>query len=97
MERTQTTQRTEPPELSAGALDVLNEIVDRLTHCRPDGTMKPAMRVSMPQRYAEQGRSSTTAAPIVREVLRVMPRLDRPVTRGEYALLLTRAMQEAAR
>ncbi|MFE9372272.1 hypothetical protein ACFYM2_21230 [Streptomyces sp. NPDC006711] len=81
---------------SADARAVLVAIADRLTEVRPTGAMREPSRMALALRYATEahGFRSQRADEVEREVLRLMPRItdDAPITRGEYALNLRRAV-----
>lgn len=78
--------------------NVLATIADRLTTERPTHLMTEAGRLALALRYAsaEYG-VGEGAEELEREVLRYMPRVDRSISRGEYALLLRSATKGATR
>ncbi|OKK06972.1 hypothetical protein AMK26_10455 [Streptomyces sp. CB03234] len=67
-------------------------IADRLTDVRPDGPMREPLRMALALRFsqAHYGVGEGTEA-LERAVLALMPRITRPITRGEYGLILHRA------
>jgi hypothetical protein len=83
---------------SNDARNVLATIADRLTTERPTHLMTEAGRMALALRYAsaEYG-VGDGAEDLEREVLRHMPRIDRPISRGEYALLIRGAAKGATR
>ncbi|MER7814517.1 hypothetical protein [Streptomyces sp. NPDC096153] len=94
MERTQhATSREAPPSDDARA--IINRIVGRLTTERPDATIDDARRMALALTYATDQAGFRTAAAdsLEREVLIHMPRIEQPITRGEYALIVRHAIQ----
>jgi hypothetical protein len=70
----------------------LQAIAERLTDVRPDGPMREPLRMALALRFSHAHYGVGEAAEdLERAVLRLMPRIDRPITRGEYGLLLHRA------
>ncbi|MGW1546628.1 hypothetical protein [Streptomyces sp. NPDC002346] len=82
---------------SNDARNVLATIADRLTTERPTHLMTEAGRMALALRYAsaEYG-VGEGAEELEREALRHMPRVIRPISRGEYALILRRATGSGA-
>lgn len=69
----------------------LTRIADRLTENLPNAAMREVNRLTYARDYAEHqhGRSTDMARAVERALRRQMPQIgDRPITRGEYALLL---------
>ncbi|WP_455359999.1 hypothetical protein [Streptomyces sp. SYSU K21746] len=87
--------RTQP---SVDAIAVLTAIADRLTTARPHAAMDEGRRLALVFRYANErhGLCTDAADELEREVLKHAPRLDRDVTRGEYALILRKIAGGAA-
>ncbi|MET7787254.1 hypothetical protein ABZS93_11590 [Streptomyces sp900116325] len=86
------------PSSATDAHSVLTTIADRLTTERPTHLMTEAGRLALALRYAsaEYG-AGEGAEELEREVLRYMPRVDRSISRGEYALLIRSATKGATR
>jgi len=71
----------------------LRWIVDRLTGFRPDDTMTPNARTSAALRYSTDILGDTRDANgLYYDLLQAMPKIDRDMTRGEYALILRRTI-----
>ncbi|MDH2392339.1 hypothetical protein QCN29_26890 [Streptomyces sp. HNM0663] len=70
----------------------LLQIADRLTAERPGDPMREATRLTLARRQAEtrHGVDTRTARDVEDSVLRHTPRIERDITRGEYALILHR-------
>lgn len=70
---------------------LLTRIADRLAENLPGSAMREVNRLAYAQDYAdgEHGYRTPMALAVERALLRQMPRIgDRPITRGEYALIL---------
>ncbi|MFD3749728.1 hypothetical protein ACFWVT_05585 [Streptomyces cyaneofuscatus] len=96
------TQLTQPDEALRRATSgdqvpaaptVLLTIADRLTSTRPASPILPPRRAALALRYATDAAGYDTPAShtLERSLLRLMPEITRPITRGEYALLLRAA------
>ena len=72
----------------------LRLIADRYRNTRPYGLMTEAGRLAIALRTAEQitGGPGPATDTLERELLMRMPYVDQPITRGEYALILDRAV-----
>lgn len=82
-------QTTQP---SPDARAVLTAIADRLTNVRPTHNMDEPRRLALVLSYATDQRGMSDAADMLeREVLRYAPPIERPITRGEYALIVLKA------
>ncbi|MFC8277206.1 hypothetical protein ACFUJR_32680 [Streptomyces sp. NPDC057271] len=78
--------------------DGLRYIAGRLANRRPAALMTEGARLAIALSAAEyiSGGPSDTADALERELLQRMPHVDRPITRGEYALLLNKKTWSAA-
>lgn len=86
-------RRAATADQTATAPRLLLDIADRLTTIRPASPILPPRRVALALRYATDAAGYDTPAShtLERALLRLMPTIDRPITRGEYALLLRKA------
>lgn len=75
----------------------LRWIADRLTHRRPQVLMTDAARlaIALSAACAVHPADDRAADDLERALLRRMPYTDRPITRGEYALLLRKTSWSA--
>ncbi|MFD7978872.1 hypothetical protein [Streptomyces sp. NPDC059071] len=78
--------------------DSLRFIATRLADRRPAALMTEGARLAIALSAAEHtsGGPSDAADALERELLQRMPYVDRPITRGEYALLLNKKTWSAA-
>jgi hypothetical protein len=78
---------------SVAAREALLAIAGRLSQVRPDGPMHEPMRMALALRVASvrHGVCTPAADQLEAEILARAPRVARPITRGEYALILQRA------
>ena len=97
MQRTEPTQRTEPPELTPDVREVLLNIADRLATIRPHGAMTEALRMAKALHFSEQGRHIDAALALNTRVLAHMPAITGETTRGEYAVVLRSIAKGGAR
>ncbi|WP_432091807.1 hypothetical protein [Streptomyces sp. NRRL F-5630] len=79
------------------AVAILARLVKRLTFERPTDPMRESVRHTLALRYAEAryGYGTAHAARAEQAALTLAPRIDREITRGEYALILTRVLDGA--
>ncbi|MFD3640982.1 hypothetical protein [Streptomyces griseus] len=86
-------RRAATADQTATAPRLLLDIADRLTTVRPASPILPPRRAALALRYATEAAGYDTPAnhTLERALLRLMPTIDRPITRGEYALLLRKA------
>ncbi|MFJ9890867.1 hypothetical protein ACIQRW_34155 [Streptomyces sp. NPDC091287] len=86
-------RRAATADQTATAPRLLLDIADRLTTIRPASPILPPRRQALALRYATDAAGYDTPAShtLERALLRLMPTIDRPITRGEYALLLRKA------
>ncbi|MFH9610449.1 hypothetical protein [Streptomyces sp. NPDC017448] len=82
--------RAATADQAATASRLLLDIADRLTTTRPGSPILPPRRHALALRYAtdEAGFDTPASHALERALLRMMPEITRPITRGEYALLL---------
>lgn len=79
--------------LRADATELLGAIADKLTSHRPGDRMLEDTRLAVACTYATRRRGfSETADQLERMLLARMPRVERDITRGEYALILRRGL-----
>ncbi|AZM54147.1 hypothetical protein DMA15_17520 [Streptomyces sp. WAC 01529] len=80
--------------LRADATELLAAIADKLAGHRPDDRMLEDTRLALACTYATRRRGfSEPADQLERMLLARMPRVERDITRGEYALILRRAAE----
>lgn len=86
-------RRAATADQAATAPRLLLDIADRLTTFRPASPILPPRRAALALRYATDAAGYDTPAShtLERALLRAMPEITRPITRGEYALLLRKA------
>ncbi|RLV66333.1 hypothetical protein STAN_1854 [Streptomyces sp. CBMAI 2042] len=86
-------RRAATADQTATAPRLLLTIADRLTTTRPASPILPPRRAALALRYATEAAGYDTPAShtLERSLLRLMPEITRPITRGEYALLLRAA------
>ncbi|GGT43467.1 hypothetical protein [Streptomyces purpureus] len=99
--------RTHPPiqdealrqaRTDAPIRDSLRYIATRLADRRPQVLMTDAARlaIALSAAYVVHPRNDDAAEQLERDLLQRMPYVDRPITRGEYALLLNKASWSAS-
>ncbi|MFJ1858770.1 hypothetical protein ACIOHA_15845 [Streptomyces anulatus] len=84
-------RQTRAIEEAGDIRELLTRIANRLTENLPAAAMRDVNRLSYARQYAEaeHGYGTDMTRAVERALLRQMPRIDdRPITRGEYALLL---------
>ncbi|MFE4535662.1 hypothetical protein ACFRKB_11340 [Streptomyces scopuliridis] len=75
---------------------LLLAIAERMTAVRPDEPMTGSRRLALALRYTSEAHGFTADAEAAeRELLRYMPTVDQPISRGEYALRLRAAARGA--
>ncbi|WP_143669115.1 hypothetical protein [Streptomyces sp. wa1063] len=91
-------RRAATADQAATAPRLLLDIADRLTTIRPASPILPPRRAALALRYATDAAGYDTPAShtLERALLRAMPEITRPITRGEYALLLRKAAGRVA-
>lgn len=91
-------RRAAAASLNADATTLLVAIADKLTAYRPEGRMLEQTRLALACTYATRLYGFTEQADELERVLqRRMPRVERDITRGEYALVLRAAENGADR
>lgn len=82
--------------LRADATELLGAIADKLTRYRPEDRMLEDTRLALACTFATLRRGfSELADQLERMLLARMPRVERDITRGEYALILRRQAEAA--
>ncbi|MGW1892125.1 hypothetical protein ACWCP6_17975 [Streptomyces sp. NPDC002004] len=80
--------------LRADAAQLLVAIADKISSYRPEDPMLEDSRLALACTYATNLRGFTETAELLERVLHAcMPRVDRDITRGEYALILRKAAE----
>ncbi|MGE9696688.1 hypothetical protein ACQKFA_23395 [Streptomyces sp. CH6] len=76
------------------AVAILARLVKRLTVERPADPMRDSVRRTLALRYSEArcGYGTARAARAEQAALDLAPRIDREITRGEYALILRQVL-----
>ncbi len=78
-----------PPSLSGETITLLGQLADKLSAHRPNDRMLESTRLAQALVYAERMHGPTEAAfDAEQQLLAATPRIDRDITRGEYAALL---------
>lgn len=93
-------RQTRAIEEAGDLRQLLTRIADRLTENLPSRAMREVNRLAYARDYsdAEHGYRTPMALAVERALLRQMPRIEtRPITRGEYALLLRARAGRATR
>lgn len=77
--------------LRADATELLAAIADKLSGYQPDAPMLEDTRLALAITYATNRRGHSEPADQLDRMLQArMPRIERDITRGEYALILRR-------